>query len=98
AASRSQVYFREQQEAIGTLNGHVEEMLTGHQIIKAYGHEDESVQTFSRINSELYEASWRAQFISGIIMPLLNFVGNIVYVLISVVGGILVTRQVIQIG
>lgn len=98
AAQRSQQYFRDQQQALGTLNGHVEEMFTGHQIVKAFGHEEESIATFRRINDELYEAGWRAQFISGIIMPLLTFVGNIVYVLISVVGALLVMRQAIQVG
>lgn len=98
AASRSQKYFRQQQAALGNLNGHVEEMFTGHQIVKAYGGETRSVQTFNDINTQLYDASWRAQFVSGIIMPLMHFTGNLVYVLICVVGGVLVTRRAIQIG
>lgn len=97
-ATRSQKYFAAQQKALGELNGHVEEMYTGHQIIKAFGREAESISEFDRINERLYDAGWHAQFISGIIMPLMNFVNNIGYVLICVVGGIFVTKQRIAIG
>ena len=97
-ASRSQKYFAEQQKDLGELNGHVEEMYTGHKIIKAFGHEDESIDKFNEINERLYKGSWEAQFISGIIMPLLNFINNIGYVLVCVVGGIMVTKKKIEIG
>jgi ATP-binding cassette subfamily B protein len=97
-ASRSQKYFAEQQKDLGELNGHVEEMYTGHKIIKAFGHEDESIDKFNEINERLYKGSWKAQFISGIIMPLLNFINNIGYVLVCVVGGIMVTKKKIEIG
>ncbi len=97
-ASRSQKYFAAQQKALGELSGHVEEMYTGHQIVKAFGHEDKAVAKFNNINENLCQAAWKAQFISGIIMPLMNFIGNIVYVLISVIGGIFVTREVLKIG
>ncbi|MBU5484690.1 ABC transporter ATP-binding protein/permease [Clostridium sp. MSJ-11] len=97
-ASRSQKFFKEQQGALGELNGHVEEMYTGHKIVKAFGHESKSIQEFNKINEELYEAGWKAQFISGIIMPLITFVNNIGYVFVSVVGGILVTKKAIEIG
>ena len=97
-ASRSQKYFAEQQKDLGELNGHVEEMYTGHKIIKAFGHEDESIDKFNEINERLYKGSWKAQFISGIIMPLLNFINNIGYVLVCVVGGIMVTKRKIEIG
>ncbi|MGE5703558.1 MAG: ABC transporter ATP-binding protein [Clostridia bacterium] len=97
-ATRSQTFFRGQQSTLGELNGHVEEMYTGHRIIKAFGHEKKSVATFDEINDKLYESGWRAQFISGIIMPLMGFINNIGYVLISVVGGYLVTQQAIKIG
>jgi ATP-binding cassette subfamily B protein len=73
-------------------------MYTGHTIIKAFGREDESMATFDRINEALYQSSWRAQFISGMIWPLMTMINNIGYVIISVVGGILVTRRAIQIG
>lgn len=97
-ATRSQKYFKSQQKALGELNGHVEEMYTGHKIVKAFGHEEKSIEKFEEINDKLYNAGWKAQFISGVIMPLMNFVNNIGYVLVSVVGGLLVTRQAIQIG
>jgi len=98
AASRSQGYFVGQQKELGQLNAHVEEMYTGHQIVKAFGHEHESVEKFNAINDKLYEAGWKAQFVSGLIMPLLVFINNVGYVLVSVVGGIFVTNRVITIG
>ena len=97
-ASRSQRYFVAQQRHLGELNGHVEEMYAGHRIIKAFGREQASIAQFMQINEELYHSGWRAQFISGVIMPLMNMVNNIGYVLVSVIGGIYVTRQMIAIG
>lgn len=73
-------------------------MYTGHKVVKAFGREEQSVQQFEKVNEELYESGWKAQFISGIIMPLMSFVGNLGYVLICVVGGIFVTRGSISIG
>ncbi|HET8632104.1 MAG TPA: ABC transporter ATP-binding protein [Thermomicrobiales bacterium] len=97
-AGRAQRYFANQQRALGELNGHVEEMYTGHRIVKAFGRERESVATFTGLNGQLYEAGWRAQFVSGMIFPLLTSLGNIGYVAVAVVGSVLVTRQTIQIG
>ncbi len=97
-AKRSQVYFADQQEEIGILNGHVEEMYTAHKIIKAFGREANSIDQFNVINTRLYDVGWKAQFISGVIMPLMNFINNIGYVLICVVGGIMVTTRSLQIG
>jgi ATP-binding cassette, subfamily B, multidrug efflux pump len=97
-AGRSQKLFMEQQKQLGALNGHVEEMISGHNIVKAFGLEKKSINKFGEINEKLYVAGWRAQFISGIIMPLMMFVGNIGYILICVVGGILVTHKTIRIG
>lgn len=97
-ARRSQAHFRAQQKALGQLNGHVEEMYTGHEIVKAFGHERRSMDTFAVINEQLYDAGWRAQFVSGLIMPFMRFVNNIGYVIVSVVGALFVTRQMIQIG
>lgn len=97
-ASRSQKHFMGQQRSLGQLNGHVEEMYTGHKIIKAFGREDESVATFNEINDKLYHSGWKAQFISGMIMPMMSFIGNIGYVLVCVVGGIFVTHKTITIG
>ncbi|MGL6106942.1 ABC transporter ATP-binding protein [Romboutsia sp.] len=95
---RSQGQFIKQQREIGRLNGHVEEMYTGHDVIKAFNREDESIEEFKNINKELYESAWRAQFMSGIMMPVMNVTNNLGYVFVSVVGGILVTRGRIQIG
>jgi len=97
-AKRSQKYFAAQQKELGKINGHVEEMYTGHKIIKAFGHEKESIDTFNTVNNRLFDAAWKAQFVSGIIMPLMNFVSNLGYVLICVVGGIFVTKKIITIG
>lgn len=97
-AKRSQKYFAAQQKSLGELNGHVEEMYTGHKIVKAFGHEKDSIEEFISINDKLYAAGWKAQFISGIIMPLMRFVSNIGYVIVCVVGGILVTKGKINIG
>ncbi len=97
-ARRSQRYFRALQAALGELNGHVEETFTGHQVVKAFGQEAEAVAEFDRINHRLYEAGWKAQFVSGIIMPLMGLVNNIGYVIVAVVGGIFVTRRAVEIG
>ncbi|OKL35724.1 ABC transporter ATP-binding protein [Domibacillus mangrovi] len=95
---RSQKHFADQQRTLGQLNGHIEEMYTGHQVVKAFGHEKQAGDQFDKVNEELYEAGRKAQFISGIIMPMMFFIGNLSYVLISVVGGILVTQRAISIG
>ena len=95
---RSQKQFANQQKSLGQLNGHIEEMYTGHPVVKAFGHEKKAVEQFDEVNEELYEAGRKAQFISGIIMPLMTLIGNFSYVLISVVGGILVTQRAISIG
>ncbi len=95
---RSQKFFLKQQKELGKLNGHIEEMYTGHQIIKAFGHEEKAIDTFNEINDKLYQAGWKAQFVSGLMMPLMNFINNIGYVLVSVVGGLLVTKKYITIG
>ncbi|MBZ9615944.1 ABC transporter ATP-binding protein [Clostridium estertheticum] len=97
-AKRSQKYFAAQQKEIGELNGHVEEMYTGHKIVKSFGHEKDSVQEFRNINDRLYNAGWKAQFISGVIMPMMRFVSNIGYVVVCVVGGYLATQGKITIG
>lgn len=97
-AKRSQKFFAGQQRELGELNGHVEEMYTGHKIVKAFGREQESLAEFNEINERLYSAGWKAQFVSGIIFPMMNFISNIGYVLVSVVGGILVLKKQIQIG
>ncbi len=97
-APKSQKHFEKQWKSLGELNGHVEEMYTGHAIVKAFGRERKTVEKFNAINGELYEASWRAQFISGLMMPLISFVNNIGYVAVAVAGAILVLRRALPIG
>jgi ATP-binding cassette subfamily B multidrug efflux pump len=97
-AKRSQKFFMKQQMALGALNGHVAEMYSGHSIITAFGHEQKSVATFDVLNDQYYDGAWRAQFVTGIIWPTMMFVGNIGFVLVAVIGGVLVTRRLIAIG
>ncbi len=97
-ATRSQRYFLDRQRRLGALNGHVEEMYTGHLIVKAFGHERRSIEQFEAINTQLYDSTWRAQFVTGIIMPLMNVIGNLGYVLVAVIGGILVAQGAMPIG
>ncbi|MDU5021052.1 MAG: ABC transporter ATP-binding protein, partial [Clostridiales bacterium] len=96
--SRSQSYFIKQQNIIGNLNGHIEEVYTGHEIIKSFNREKKSIDTFRDINIKLYENAWKAQFMSGMMMPIMNFVSNIGYVFVSVIGAVLVTKGRIKIG
>ncbi|RDU36705.1 ABC transporter ATP-binding protein [Neobacillus piezotolerans] len=97
-AKKSQKHFMGQQKSLGTLNGHVEEMYTGHKISKVFGYERKSLEKFEEMNEELYQSAWKAQFISGLIMPIMMFINNIGYVLVSAVGGILVMKKAIEIG
>ncbi len=97
-AKRSQKYFAAQQKELGELSGHVEEMYTGHTIVKAFGRERDAIERFTGINERLYGAAWRAQFVSGILMPVMQFISNIGYVIVCVVGGIFVTKGKIAIG
>jgi len=97
-ARLSQRNFAAQQKELGILNGHVEEMFTGHTIVKVFGHERKAIEEFDEINDRLYHAGWKAQFVSGIIMPLMNFVNNLGYVLICVVGGIMVANKALKLG
>ncbi|AET67513.1 ABC-type multidrug transport system, ATPase and permease component [Desulfosporosinus orientis DSM 765] len=97
-AKRSQKHFAAQQKSLGELNGLVEEMYAGHKIVKAYGREEEAITSFQAINEQLYGAGYKAQFISGIIMPLMRFVSNLGYVFVCVMGGVFATRGVITIG
>lgn len=94
----SRRYFRRQWDHMGELNGHIEEMYTGHNIVKVFGHEQNAIAEFDEINDELYRVSRKAQFISGTIMPLLGFINNISYVLICVAGGSYVLSGSISLG
>ncbi len=94
----AQKFFKGQQAALGQLSGHVEEMYTGHKIVKAFGREEKSIKTFEGINEKLYQSGWKAQFITGIIMPIMTFVNNIGYVFVSIVGVSLVIQGKLKIG
>ena len=84
---KSQRYFREQQKYIGNLNGYIEEMYSGHNVIRAFGREPNNIEKFDEINNNLYQSGWKSQFISGIIMPIMMFINNINYIVIAIVGG-----------
>lgn len=89
---RSQKYFVQQQASLGALNGHVEEMYGGHMIVKAFNGEEDSIEKFSEQNEELYNSAWKSQFLSGLMMPITTFIGNIGYVLVCLLGGYLATH------
>jgi len=95
---RSQGYFVQQQVSLGKINGHVEEMLSGHTVMKAFNGEQRSVAAFRSINTELYGSAWRSQFLSGLMMPIMQFVGNLGYVAVAVLGGWLAVNGKINIG
>jgi len=97
-ARRSQPQFRTQWASTGALNSHVEEMHTGHAIVQAFGRQAEAIATFDAENQRLFEASYRAQFISGLIQPALNIISNLNYVIIAVVGGLQVTAGAMSLG
>ncbi len=97
-AKRSQKFFTEQQHILGELNGHIEEMYTGHREVKAFNFVPIALQAFEEKNEALYSAAWKAQFISGIVMPVMHAINSLAYVIISVVGGIFVMRQIMLIG
>ncbi|MGI5848958.1 MAG: ABC transporter ATP-binding protein [Christensenellales bacterium] len=95
---KSQKYFKEQQKEIGNINGHVEEMYAGHTVIKAFGREDDSVKAFDKVNNRLYSVGWKAQFLSGAMMPLIDFISNLSYVFVCAIGGVMVISGSISIG
>jgi len=97
-AKRSQGYFVRQQKALGALNGQVAEMYSGHTIVTAFGHEARSVAAFNELNDAYYDGAWRAQFATGMMFPIMMFIGNVGYVAVAVIGGFLVTRRSITIG
>jgi len=97
-AKNSQRFYKSQQKFLGELNGHVEEMYSGHPVVKAFGYERRSVERFNEVNGRLYGVAWKAQFVSGIIMPVMNFINNVGYVLIAVVGGAMAAKRLITLG
>lgn len=94
----SQKYFRSQQAYLGHMNGHVEEMYSGHIVMKAFNGEERSLQKFDRLNNELYDAGWKSQFFSGMMFPLMNFVSSLGYVAVVILGGYLAGQRIIGVG
>ena len=95
---KSQKYFKEQQDYLGHVNGHIEEMYGGHVVMKAFNGEARSVEKFDQINSTLYNSAWKSQFLSGMMMPVMMFIGNLGYVAVSILGGYLAIKKAITIG
>ena len=95
---KSQKYFKTQQEYLGYVNGKVEEVYSGHIVMKAFNAEQREVNKFSELNDTLYISAWKSQFLSGMMMPIMTFVGNLGYVLVTILGGWLTIRKVIEVG
>ncbi|KZE04646.1 ABC-type multidrug/protein/lipid transport system ATPase component [Bacillus mycoides] len=95
---RSQKYFKSQQEYLGNVNGQVEEIYSGHNIVKAFNKEEEEVKKFEKVNDTLYHSAWKSQFLSGMMMPIMTFIGNIGYVAVSILGGWLAVKRTIAVG
>lgn len=96
--SRSHKYFFAQQKELGAIDGHIEEMYSGHLVVKAYNGEEAAEKTFDDINHRLYESAWKSQFFSGLMMPIMNFVGNFGYVVVCVLGAVLAANGSISFG
>ncbi len=95
---KSQKYFKEQQTFLGHVNGHVEEIYSGHNIMKAFNGEEKAVEEFNELNNTLYNSAWKSQFLSGMMMPVMNFIGNIGYVIVTILGGYLTIKNYIKVG
>ena len=95
---KSQKHFRAQQEYLGHTNGHIEEMYSGHNIMKAFNGEEKAIEEFDKLSDTLYNSAWKSQFLSGMMMPIMTFIGNLGYVIVAIMGGFLATRNKIQVG
>ncbi len=95
---RSQRYYKQQQDYLGHVNGHIEEMFGGHVVMKAFNGEERSIEKFNGINGTLYDSAWKSQFFSGLMMPMMNFVGNLGYVAMAILGGSLAIKGTITVG
>jgi len=95
---RTQKYFKQQQDYLGHVNGHVEEVYGGHRVMKAFSGEARSLQKFDIYNDTLYDSAWKSQFLSGLMMPIMNFIGNLGYVAVAILGGYLAIKQAITVG
>lgn len=96
--SKSQRFFQGQQENLGVINGHIEEMYSSHVVVKAFNGEEKSIATFNNANAALHNSAWKSTFLSGIVHPMMNFIGNFGYVVISILGGYFASKGVIQVG
>jgi ATP-binding cassette subfamily B protein len=96
--NKSQGFFTAQQKSMGDINSHVEEMYSGHSIVQAFNGEEESVEKFDKINKELHTSAWKSQFISSMMQPIMMFIGNIGYVMVSILGGYLAVKKLVEIG
>ena len=94
----SQRYFKDQQNYLGVVNGQVEEVYSGHNVVKAFNREEAVLEDFGKANNKLFESAWKSQFLSGLMMPVMTFVGNLGYVAVAVVGSIFAARGIITIG
>jgi ATP-binding cassette subfamily B multidrug efflux pump len=95
---QSQKYFKQQQDYLGHVNGHVEEMYGGHVVMKAFNGEQKSLARFDQFNNTLYDSAWKSQFLSGMMMPIMRFIGNLGYVVVTILGGVLAIRNAITVG
>ena len=95
---KSQKHFRAQQEYLGHTNGHIEEMYSGHNIMKAFNGEEKAIEEFDKLSDTLYNSAWKSQFLSGMMMPIMTFIGNLGYVIVAIMGGFLAIRNKIQVG
>ena len=94
----SQKYFKGQQEYLGNVNGQVEEVYSGHNIVKAFNKEKDVIEEFEKTNDKLYDSAWKSQFFSGMMMPIMQFVGNLGYVGVVILGGVLAAKKTIEVG
>lgn len=95
---KSQKHFKNQQEYLGNVNGHIEEIYSGHIIMKAFNGEEKAIKEFDKLNDKLFQSAWKSQFLSGMMMPMMTFIGNLGYVMVSILGGLLAIKKIIEVG
>lgn len=96
--SKSQKYFLGQQKELGNIDGHIEEIFTGHNVVKAYNGEEKAIKEFNEMNDRLFTFAWKSQFLSGVMMPMMMFIGNFAYVVVCIVGAVLAVNDVVTVG
>lgn len=95
---KSQKHFKDQQEYLGHTNGHIEEIYSGHNIMKAFNGEEKAIEEFNELNNTLYNSAWKSQALSGMMMPIMTFIGNLGYVMVAIMGGYLTIKKKIEVG